>query len=344
MSLPGHTFWVYALAFSPDGTKLVTSCYDHTLRIWEMPAGTLQRTIEFPSDFLTPTAFSADGTLLACVGGNDEIQFRKTGTWEVVETAVGHTDRIKSLTFSPDGKSLASASDDGTIRLWEVATGEERCVFRGHVGEVECIKFTPDGRTLVSAGQDGTVRVWRTASEEEVRTADEAYANRPDAQRAQSIVLAPTDSSPPPIPTTKADWEVVFFPWKQAAGPSGRPPESWDDVLNSPPIREQRSSSINFSWGTDSPGRGVPTDNFALVATATVELAEGKYTLTTLSDDGVRVFVDGQLKIENWTAHPPLLDKSQADLKSGKHEVRIEYFEIEGDATLQFGILPTPKR
>jgi WD40 repeat protein len=211
------------------------------------------------------------------------------------------------------------------------------------VGEVECVKFTPDGRTIVSSGQDGTVRVWRTASDEEVRAADEANANRPDAQRTQSIILAPTDSSPQ-IPTTEADWQIDFHPWSPLAGQTDGPPASWDDVVSSPPIREQRAPSINFSWGRDSPGGGVPPDYFALVANATVELADGKYTLMTLSDDGVRVFLDGQLKIENWTGHPAILNKAESEIQAGKHDIRIEFFEAGSDATLQFGIFPTPKR
>jgi WD40 repeat protein len=164
MRLPGHKFWICSVAYLPsDDSTLVTRCQDHTLRIWQMPEGTLKRTIDIPAHFSSPVTFSADGALLACVGSNNVIQIRETSNWEIVEKAVGHTSHVKSVTFSPDGNTLASASDDGTIRLWEVATGEERCVLRGHQGEVECVRFTPDGRTLVSSGQDGTVRVWRTA-------------------------------------------------------------------------------------------------------------------------------------------------------------------------------------
>ena len=126
-----------------------------------------------------------------------------------------------------------------------------------------------------------------------------------------------------------------------ARGPLGWPPESWETVLNSTALSKQRARSINFNWESQPPAYGVPANYFALVASATIELAEGNYTLMTLADDGVRVFLDGRVVIEDWTAHPPTRNVAQAEIKGGKHYIRIEYFEATGGALLQFGILPS---
>jgi hypothetical protein len=114
--------------------------------------------------------------------------------------------------------------------------------------------------------------------------------------------------------------------------------------MKSKPIHEMRPQSIDFFWGADAPVAGLPADYFAVVATATMELDGGNYTFLTLADDGVRVFLDGRVVLEDWTRHPPLRNVGYADVKAGKHDIRVEYFEAGGDAALQFGIFPTPKR
>jgi hypothetical protein len=78
-----------------------------------------------------------------------------------------------------------------------------------------------------------------------------------------------------------------------------------------------------------------------LVATSRVELAAGKYTLTTLSDDGVRVYFDGERVIDDWTAGPPKRNTAELEVKAGRHDIRIEFFEGGNTAMLHFGILPT---
>jgi hypothetical protein len=59
-----------------------------------------------------------------------------------------------------------------------------------------------------------------------------------------------------------------------------------------------------------------------------VDLAPGEYTLRTLSDDGVRVWVDSALVIDNWKAHETALDF--APLRGGHHDIRVQYYQGDG--------------
>jgi hypothetical protein len=52
--------------------------------------------------------------------------------------------------------------------------------------------------------------------------------------------------------------------------------------------------------------------------------------------------VDGKRVIDNWTWHVPTLDRAEVEL-SGKHDVRIEYFQIDGYATIKFDLRPIRK-
>jgi hypothetical protein len=86
----------------------------------------------------------------------------------------------------------------------------------------------------------------------------------------------------------------------------------------------------------------VPREYFAAEATGSVDLAPGEYTLRTISDDGVRVWVDDKLVIDNWTPHESALDF--AALKGGHHELRLQYYQADGWFELRLDIVRGSKR
>jgi hypothetical protein len=66
---------------------------------------------------------------------------------------------------------------------------------------------------------------------------------------------------------------------------------------------------------------------------------KGTWQFDTLSDDGVRVSVDGKPVIENWTWHGPTRDKGELPLASDKTvEIVVEHFQIDGYAVLDFSL------
>jgi len=93
-------------------------------------------------------------------------------------------------------------------------------------------------------------------------------------------------------------------------------------------------SLINFNWGDASPGQGVPADGFSVRWTGSVRLPrDGKYTFYTVSDDGVRLWVDDQLVIDNWTDHGETENQGQIELWGARpHLIRLEYYENAGVA------------
>jgi hypothetical protein len=63
-------------------------------------------------------------------------------------------------------------------------------------------------------------------------------------------------------------------------------------------------------------------------ARGSVELPPGEYTLRTISDDGIRVWVDGSLVIDHFAPHESAVDF--AALTGGRHEVRVLYYQGDG--------------
>jgi hypothetical protein len=96
--------------------------------------------------------------------------------------------------------------------------------------------------------------------------------------------------------------------------------------------------SLNFDWGYDqSPVAGVPGDHFSVKWTGYVQpLYSQVYTFYTQSDDGVRVSVNGQLIINNWSNHTAETNTGSIRLVAGqKYKIEVDYYQNTGDAQLQ---------
>ncbi|KAL2808652.1 WD40-repeat-containing domain protein [Aspergillus granulosus] len=163
--LDGHTGWVTAVAFSPDGQTVASISYDGTVRLWDPATGVECRTLQGHTDSghtdsVTAVAFSPDGQTVASASYDGTVRLWDPATGVECRTLQGHTGRVTAVAFSPDGQTVASASYDGTVRLWDPATGVKRRTLQGHTGRVLAVAFSPDGQTVASASHDGTVRLW----------------------------------------------------------------------------------------------------------------------------------------------------------------------------------------
>jgi hypothetical protein len=97
---------------------------------------------------------------------------------------------------------------------------------------------------------------------------------------------------------------------------------------------------VNFTWGTGSPAGVVKPDNFSVRWTGQVLApVTGSYTFVTVSDDGVRLWVNGQLVINNWTDHAQTTKTSApiALVAGLKYAVTMEYYEHPGSAVAKLG-------
>ncbi|MER0240913.1 WD40 repeat domain-containing protein [Streptomyces sp. HSW2009] len=170
----GHTDFVRALAYRPDGRLLASASEDRTIRLWDTAdpghARALGRpTVTHGERGPRSLAFSPDGRLLASGGHDNTVRL-----WDVSDPAritpvgpvlTGHQDGVISLAFSPDGKVLASGSDDETVRRWDVSRpAAARPLGRPLVADtadgVRAVAFSPDGKTLATTGFDQRIRLW----------------------------------------------------------------------------------------------------------------------------------------------------------------------------------------
>jgi len=180
----GHTFWVWAISFSPEGGRILSGSMDKTVRLWNAETGACLRVFQ-QEGLITAAAFAPDGTLFACGGGEQIVYLWSLQGEEPIRAFQGHTGVILSVAFSPDGELLASSGEDRTIRLWEVASGHLLRTLEGHTDQVCSLHFDASGSVLASASYDGTVVLW------EVKTGEKLHHLHGHAGKVFDAVFAP---------------------------------------------------------------------------------------------------------------------------------------------------------
>ncbi len=105
----------------------------------------------------------------------------------------------------------------------------------------------------------------------------------------------------------------------------------WNNTtLSGTPVLEREETNINYDWGSGAPHTSVGADYFSARWSKYVDVTPGTYQFTATSDDGIRVWVDSDLIIDQWYEHPPQTFSADKYLNAGHHLIKVEYFEKAG--------------
>ncbi len=124
-------------------------------------------------------------------------------------------------------------------------------------------------------------------------------------------------------------WDARFFRWKDST--EIRKGTEFQTLLF-----RRAMPRLDFQWYRPRI-QELPIDHWALEATGTVDLPAGTYQLRTISDDGIQVWLDGTLVIDNWSVHESQIDT--VPLQGGRHDLRVRYFQDGGWTELRVEIL-----
>lgn len=126
LTLKGHSYWIWRLNFSPDGSTIATGCSsDHTIRLWNASTGECIRILSAHQDWIWATIFSPDGKTLASCSNDGAIKFWDVTTGNCLKTLqVEANTWVMSLAFSPDGRMLISGDTNAIIQVWNTKTFE----------------------------------------------------------------------------------------------------------------------------------------------------------------------------------------------------------------------------
>jgi len=107
--------------------------------------------------------------------------------------------------------------------------------------------------------------------------------------------------------------------------------------LEGPPAFMRDDEVIDFDWASGSPGLGLPEDNFSVRWTRTMALAGANYRIWAIVDDGVRLYLDGHLLVDEWRDAPARRCEVEAFVDQGAHDLAVEYYERGDKAMIRVG-------
>jgi len=198
-----HNNWVWAIALSPDSSRIVSSSTDHTIKVWDLNNGELLWTGNH-DDKVQRVAFSPDGENIVSASDDYSIKLWDSETGDTLWTQY-HFNKALRVAFSPDGSNIVSGGADHFINVWDSNDGglkwRRRCSYsdwilsvafspvenkivtgsadhylkmwdsntgdslwaQNHDDDIWWVKFTPDGDYIASVGIDNTIRLWNSA-------------------------------------------------------------------------------------------------------------------------------------------------------------------------------------
>ncbi|MBV9848363.1 MAG: DUF5110 domain-containing protein [Armatimonadetes bacterium] len=108
-------------------------------------------------------------------------------------------------------------------------------------------------------------------------------------------------------------------------------------------VATRKDPAIDFDWSS-TPPPGLPHDDYSVRWTGFIRPEKsGTYSFRSVSDDGVRLWIDGRQVIDDWNDHAAQPDVARVSLSAGRpHAIKLEYFQWNGGAQISLAeVFPT---
>jgi len=150
-------------AFSPDGTRLVTTGRDGRARVWDTTTGAQLLSVRGHDDTVAFASFSPDGTRIVTAGYDASARIWDAADWESFLSVNVGAGKASCAVLSPGGRTLLAAGAGGGAEIRDAWCGRRITVLKGHTGEISSAVFSPDGKYVFTGGADKTIRIWDAA-------------------------------------------------------------------------------------------------------------------------------------------------------------------------------------
>jgi len=240
--------------------------------------------------------------------------------------ALVRNDKKIDFYWVKDAPAYGLPADNFSAR-WTRTAEFEATTYRFHVLMDDGVRLWVDGEKLMDVWYDGSVRkfaVDRVMTKGAHSLRVEYYEHTGDAE-----VHVWWDKVAQP---TYPDWRGEYWSNRDLSGS---------------PLVVRNDVAIDFNWGSNAPASGLSADNFSARWSRRVSFEAGVYRLNAWADDGIRVYVDGKLVLNEW--HDSRGDEVYTTelILTGKHQLVVEYYERTGAARVRFwwkrvSDVPTP--
>ena len=160
---------VLSVAYSPDGTKIVSGGEYATVHVWNSANGGVPQELKGHRNTIVSVAFLPDGNEI--VGGSTDGTIR---FWDSTSGSLRKTievnDTVDAVAFSPDCTRFIYGNKNGKLYEWDLVGGSEHRTWGLNLNPVFTIVYSPDGSRVVSlGGRDEGAILWETTTSEQLQ-------------------------------------------------------------------------------------------------------------------------------------------------------------------------------
>ncbi len=167
---------VYDVAFSPDGSQIITGAEDNSVILWDVASGEIIHRMEGHTDVVKAVAFSPDGQTALSSSHDSTLMYWDLEVGEVLsvfgEDGAGHTNWVNDVAFSQSGFTALSGSADGSVILWNIDGGQPILQLQHDDIEIYTIRYTLDELGFLTGSSDGALRLWTFEAGQPIRRFD----------------------------------------------------------------------------------------------------------------------------------------------------------------------------
>lgn len=156
----GHSSAVNALAFSPDGTKLLSASSDRKVGLWNVTGHYHKRWLEGHTGEVKAVVVTPDGRSALSGALDNTVRMWNLETGACMDAVDVGVSQVCGLALSPDGTRFAAGGSSNKIQLGSLPDWNADGLIEEHSDQVNALAFSPNGTKLLSASDDGTVGVW----------------------------------------------------------------------------------------------------------------------------------------------------------------------------------------
>jgi len=164
-----HSDTVFALRFSPDGTKLATVAADKFLKVINVADGKELKSFEGHTNHVLAVDWKSDGKQLVTAGADNVIKVWDFESGEGLRTLNPTVKQITALRWVPGKSMVVGTSGDPSVRVWNPDNGTIARTFEGASDYLFAVATSVDGGRIAAGGADGVLLLWNGVNGQPIR-------------------------------------------------------------------------------------------------------------------------------------------------------------------------------